>query len=122
MLTDDQQKEVDAQVRFKMEQFMDWLKNSSNWDKHNSYNSGLSSQKIEELWNSSQLKKHILTALKKEVLMATPSDHQYEFERSVLKNNVVQKIHEKYIDKTRGFDRHPELFVRFVVSQVERMM
>jgi len=54
--------------------------------------------------------------------MATPSDHQYEFERSVLKNNVVQKIHEKYIDKTRGFDRHPELFVRFVVSQVERMM
>jgi len=117
-----QQKEVEAQVRFKMEQFMDWLKNTANWEKRNAFVPDMPVQKIRELWESSVIKGLILDALKKEMLMATPSDHQYEFERSVLKNNVVQKIGERYMDKIRGFDRHPGLFVKFVVSQVERMM
>lgn len=122
MLTDEQQKEVDAQVRFKMEQFMDWLKNTANWDRHNMYSTKLSIGEIQSLWANSTIKDQILNALKKEMLMASPRDNTHEFERCVLKNNVVQQITEKYGEKTRGFDRNPEIFTRFVVSQVERML
>ena len=60
-----QQKEVEAQVRFKMEQFMDWLKNTANWEKRNAFVPDMPVQKIGELWESSVIKGLILDALKK---------------------------------------------------------
>lgn len=124
-MTDEQNKEVKAQVQFKMEQFRDWLENSSNWDKQNAFNPTLSVQKIKELWESSCLKKLILDAFNKEMSMSVPYDDLHVRGRTALKNDVIDQIIQRWEHKHMGGLRSSsegQRIIRFIVSQIERMM
>lgn len=114
--------EIDAQVKFKMNEFMTWLRNSANLEKRYSYNPELSIQKIKELYESSLLKKHILGALEKEINMITPYDNLYVEQRRKLKNEVIKQIEWIYLSNTRGRIKGIDLFIRLIVSQIERML
>lgn len=59
-MTDEQNKEVKAQVQFKMEQFRDWLENSSNWDKQEEQKEQRELlQKISAPWSAAELQEII---------------------------------------------------------------
>ena len=124
---EEREKEIQARVKFKLNQFKDWLKNSANWENRNALTPDISSQKISEFWESSQIKKQILAALQKEIDMTTPGSYMHLEERMELKNDVIEKIINGYTEKIGGqkgglCGNQNRDFLRIVIQQVERMV
>ena len=119
--TEEQEKEIQARVSFKLNQFKDYLVNTANREKHQAFDPNCNFQRIAKLMESYEGKAEIVKALKKEIDMAVPSKTMHQDDKNRLKNRVIDNICERYNKDTRGICI-PQPFLRFLVNQIEILL
>ena len=84
-------------VRFKLEQIMESLLNTSKWDLNNAYNPALTANMIEKHWVQGNIKQHIVSLIEKEIVMGCPDfDLEEEKKKRKFQDMIIESFFKQF--------------------------
>lgn len=114
-MTPEIEKEVQARVEFKMNEFLTGVKNKVKWKYGQAFDMTQKSQYIWQAWEELE------EMLKKEVVMPTPYDEMAKRNKWEAKETAVNQIMESIRSTFRGYNSNGrDRIVNSIISAVEK--
>ena len=121
-MKNEQEKEVNKRVLFKMEQLKESLLNNSKWDRARAFNPSASLSTIEKYAAMSCIKKELAEIVDKEIRMGVPN--LGEKDKMIFhewKEEKIQDFSRNFGARLRGTSIREEVIIRWLVNAFESM-